>query len=127
MPTWYDTTALDALLNEIKNNAVTVRLLDDYSQADNFSTVNTNTIAQTAINPSSFTGPVANGSHRRMTFDGASATATSNSTVGDLHIALCSADTVYAVTDETSDQPITSGNSVNIPAFYLQSSQPTQV
>ena len=127
MATWFDTTALDALLNEIKNNSVSVRLLDTYTQGDNFATVDANTIADAAITSGDFTGPAANGNHRRLTFSGKTGNATANSSVQQLHIALCSADTVYAVTDETSDQPITSGNPVTFPTFYMQSSQPTQV
>lgn len=127
MATWFAAEALDALLNEIKNNSVTIRLLDDYSTADDFATVNTNTLAQTTVNSGHFTGPVANGNDRRMTFDGIAAQATSDSSVGQLHVALCGAAIVYAVTDESSDQPITSGNAINIPAFFLESAQPSQV
>ena len=127
MATWFDTSALDALLNEIKNNSVTVRLLDTYTQGDNFSTVDANTIASAAITSGDFTGPSSSGQNRRLTFSGKTGTATANSSVQALHIALCSASVVYAVTDETSDQPITSGNPVTFPTFYMQSSQPTQV
>jgi hypothetical protein len=133
MATWYDTSALDALLDKISgqvggNGATTVRLLDTYSQGDTFSEVNGNTIAQVAILPGDFTGPASSGNHRRLTFSGKTCpSADSPSSAQDLHIALCSATVVLAVTDETSDQTITAGNPVTFPQFYMQSSQPTQV
>jgi hypothetical protein len=126
MATWYDTSALDALLDKI-GTAVTVRLLDTYSQGDSYAEVNNQTIA-TANATGLFTAPTSSGRHRRLTFSGATGAATANSSVGNLHIALCSADSVVlAVTDETSDQPITNTNPVTFPSFYMQSSQPTQV
>jgi hypothetical protein len=135
MATWYDTSALDTLLERIAGTglhsgvgAITVRLLDTYTQGDNFAEVNTQTIAQATISTGDFTGPVASGLHRRLTFSGkTSPSADSNSSAQNLHIALCSGTVVLAVTDETSDQPITAGNPVTFPSFYMQSSQPTQV
>jgi hypothetical protein len=131
MPTWYDTSALDALLDTISGaqggGATTVRLLNGYVQGDTFSEVNNNTIASEVINSSDFETIVPFNQHRRLTFKGKTATATLGATGADLHIALCSASVVLAVTDETSDQTITESNLVTFPAFYMQSSQPTQV
>lgn len=130
MATWYGTSALDALLNEIKNNAATLRLLDNYTQGDSFATVDTNTIASVAIDSSDFTGPeqsIIEVYDRRLTFNGKTAVASASSSVGQLHVAICSVDSVLSITDETSDQPITASNSVNVPIYYMESAQPTQV
>lgn len=129
MATWYDTSALDALLTAIRDGANEIRLLDTYSQGDNWSTVNTNTIGSAAITAGDFTGPTAGGSNsRELVFNGKGGTATANSSIKSLHIAIVNnGGTVYAVTNETSNQDITSGNPITFPAFTMTSEQPTQV
>lgn len=127
MATWYDSTVLDALLSQIKTGATHVWLLDTYTQGQNFATVQGNKIGEAAITDTDFTGPTADSNDRRLTFDGKTGTATGNSSVGALHIAIVSGSAVLAVTDETSDQPITNGNPITFPSFYMKSNQPTQI
>ena len=86
--------------------------------------------AALAVAGADFTGPTASGNNRVLSFDGKTGgSANADSTLAQLHIALVdvAATTVLAVTDETSDQPITSGNTVDFPAFNITMNQPTQV
>lgn len=127
MATWFATAALDAELNHIKTSATSIRLLDTYSPGDNFATVSSNTIGTASITGTDFSGPTASGNNRVLTFSGKDGTATGNSSVGALHIAITSGSDVLAVTDETSDQPITNGNPIVFPSFTMTANQPTQV
>lgn len=127
MATWYDPASMALLLNNIKTTATTVHLLDTYSTADNYSTVSGNSIGNAAITDTDFTGSQANGDNQELIFNGKGGTATSNSTVKNLHIAITSGSVVLAVTDETSDQDITNGNPITFPAFTMTAQQPTQV
>lgn len=130
MATYYDQSVLDALLNAIKNGCNTngkVVLISDYTQNDTWATVDGNILAEATITSGDFTGPTASGVDQQLTFSGKAGTATAtDATPTDLHIALIDDSIVYAVTNETSDQPINSGNPVTFPAFYMQASQPTQ-
>lgn len=138
MATWYhDTVVLDALLDVIRQGTTQVWLIEAYSQGDDFATVQGNKVAEaTGLGAGDFTtstdAPGGSGSDREMDFSGASGTATATSTLHDtgegLHIALTNGtNTIYAVTDETSNQPIVSGNPVTFPAFTLRTLQPTQI
>jgi len=129
MATWYDLSALDALLNTIRNGApIRVRLLDTYGQGDSFAQVETDTIAEATITGSDFDTPQdAPANARRLTFNGKSGVATNNSDAKNLHIAITNVDTVLVVTNETSNQDITNGNPVTFPSFYMQANQPGQV
>jgi hypothetical protein len=137
MPTWYATSALDALLDVIGGKdgnpgANSIRLLKTYAQGDTYATVNSNSIADAAVTDTDFSGPAdvtVPNSHRKLTFNGVTGNATTDNSGTDLHIAVIDTinSIVLAVTNETSDQPITNGNLVTFPAFYMQSSQPTQI
>lgn len=127
MATWFALASLDAQLNYIKTNATTIRLLDDYTAGDSYATVGTKTIGTATITSTDFTGPAASGNNRTLTFSGKDGTATANSTVKALHLAITSGTEVLAVTNETTDQTITSGNPLTFPSFVMTSFQPTQV
>jgi hypothetical protein len=140
MPTWYDTSALDALLEKIAGKgayssgegANEIRLLKLYGQGDTYAVVDSNSIAWAAISPTDFSGPedvTSPNGHRKIDFLGKSGMATITSSGTDLHIALVDTanSVVLAVTNETSDQAITASNNVTFPQFYMQSSQPTQL
>lgn len=127
MATWFETSALDSLLSYIKTNATHVWLLDDYTQGQNYATVQGNKIGEAAITSGDFTGPSASGNNRTMDFNGKSGSATANSTLADLHIAIVSGTEVLAVTNETSKQSITNGNPITFPLFSMDVNQPTQV
>jgi hypothetical protein len=69
----------------------------------------------------------ADGAARILTVAARSGTASANSGIApDLHIAFTdNASKVLLVTDETTDQVVTSGNTVNFPSLTYTSSQPT--
>ena len=137
MATWYnDTVVLDGLLDIIRQGSTQVWLIEAYSQGDPFATVQGNVVADadsvigTGDFSTSSTAPGGTGYDREMDFLGAAGTASATSTLhatGDgLHIALTNGtDTIYAVTDETSDQPIVQDNPVTFPAFTIRTLQPT--
>ena len=125
---------LDGGLNALKNGANEMWLVKAYVAKDSYATVNGKKIASVAmdnVDPTTdYTIAGVDGAARVLTTAVKSATA-SGSSVGavggdDLHIAFV--DTVNSkvlyVTDETSDQPITSGNPVNFPSLTYTSGQP---
>ena len=122
---------LDGGFTGFKANVNKVILLKAYSVGDNYATVNvTNNICEAAVDTSDFVLSGANAAPRVMTFQpGTSGTASGGSTQGvdDLHIAFV--DTVnskiYWVTDETTNQSVTSGNTVNFPQLTYTADQPT--
>ena len=137
MATYFDDTAvLDGLLDIIRQGSLQVWLIEAYAQGDPYATVAGNVVADadSAITVGDFSASQAAGAGvgREMDFLGAAGTASATSTLhatGDgLHIALTNGtDTIYAVTDETSNQPIVSGNPVTFPSFTLRTLQPTQI
>jgi len=137
MATYFDDTAvLDGLLDIIRQGSTQVWLIEAYSQGDSFAVVQGNVVADadSAITTGDFSASQAAGAGvgREMDFLGAAGTASATSTLhatGEgLHIALTNGtDTIYAVTDETSNQPIVSGNPVTFPSFTIRTLQPTQI
>ena len=127
MAKWVNSLVLDNGLNQIKNNATSMALLKAYSAGDNWATVSGNIIATVSMTGTDFTlGD--SGSNRTLTVaSGKTATASGNSGASpDLHIAFTNgSSTVYWVTDETTNQVVTSGNTVNFPAPVYTSNQPT--
>jgi hypothetical protein len=115
MATWFDDSAggvLDGLLDKISSQAIRVLLISNYSQGDNYATVVGNSLGEATISPADFSGPAPGASNSRvLTFSGKSGTASATDPAPtNLHIALTNnVDKVLAVTDETSDQAITSG------------------
>jgi hypothetical protein len=111
----------------IQANANQVRLLSAYTLGDSFATVNANTLATASMAPGDFTFSTV-GNNERLT----AATKSGNATASaggspDLHVAYVNsaASKVLWVTDETSNQPITSGNPVSFPEAVYNSNQPT--
>lgn len=130
MAKWVHSDVLDNGLSAIKTNATSMRLISAYTAADSYSTVNTNTLANVTMTSTDYT--LANGasSSRTLTVaSGKSATATASASgTPDLHIAFVDTTNskVLWVTDETSNQPITSGNTINFPSgLVYTSNQPT--
>lgn len=119
-------SVLDGGLNAIKNGATKMILVSAYTFGDTYATVTANALATVTMAPADFT-ITASGNNRVLTTASKSATATA--TIGgtpDLQIAFTDGvGVVLWVTDETSNQPITSGNTVNFPAFTYTSNQPT--
>lgn len=127
MPKWVNATVLDNGLNNIVTNASTMALINQYTTASTYASVSSWIVAQVAMTTGDF--PITtSGTSRVITTATKSATATTSASgTPDLHIAFInhSNSTVYWVTDETSNQAITSGNTVNFPAITYQSNQPT--
>ena len=124
MAKWANSTVLDGGLNVIKTG-VRERLIKAYSAGDSHATVTGNTVAVRTLATGNYT-IATTGTARKITVATGTATA-SGSTTGtpDLHIAICTTGAVLWVTDETSNQSITSGNTVNFPALTYKSLQPT--
>lgn len=131
MATYHGFDILDAGLALIKADAEEIWLLDDYAVSDDYAAVLANKIASVTITNTDFTGPVADATYnRKLTFDGkAGGTASANSVTGALHMAIVdvTGTSVLWVTDETTDQAITSGNPVTFPSFSCFMNQPTAV
>lgn len=128
MAKWIHTDALDSALNSVKNNVKRLWLLSTYAQGDSFSTCNTNRIgASVLMDSSDFTGPSASGQNRVLTVTAQTGTATSTvaASAGNLHVAAVDtaadggSDKVWAVTDETTEQGITSGNPISFPQWTI--------
>ncbi|SEK64705.1 hypothetical protein [Nitrosovibrio tenuis] len=118
---------LDGGLNAIKNNAIRMLLLKAYSTADGYATVTANAICTVAMISGDYSLSGADGAARVLTVAAKSATASASSGASpNLHIAFTdNVSKVLWVTDETSDQVVTSGNTVNFPSLTYTSSQPT--
>lgn len=124
---------LDGGLNYIKGNANEMWLLSDYTLLDSYATVSGKKICSVTmdtVDPTtdySITG--ADGAARVLAIAGKSGTATGSSVQGtnDLHIALVDTvnSEVLVVTDETSNQSVSSGNTINFPSLTYTSSQPS--
>ncbi len=127
MAKWVRSGVLDNGLNDIKTNATKMLLIKAYSAADSYATVVGNKVAEATMTSTDYT-VASSGSNRTLTVaSGKTGSATANSgATPDLHIAFTdgSANVIW-VTDETSDQVVTSGNTVNFPAPVYTSNQPT--
>jgi hypothetical protein len=119
---------LDGGLSAIKSNATKMLLISGYTVLDSYATVVAAKVAEVTMSSSDYTLSGADGAARVLTTaSGKSATASANSgATPNLHIAFTNgSDKVLWVTDETSDQVVTSGNTVNFPQITYTSSQPT--
>ena len=119
---------LDGGFTAFKANVNQMVLLKAYAAGDNYATVNGNAIASVSVATGDFALSGADAAPRVMTTTAKSTTASANSGASpDLHIAF--RDTVnskvYMVTDETSNQVVTSGNTVNFPSLTYTSGLPT--
>lgn len=127
MAKWVHADVLDGGLNAIKTGASKMLLISAYAAADSYATVTGNKLAEVAMVSGDYTLS-SSGSNRVLTTAAGKSAAASASTGGtpDLHIAFTDgASKVLWVTDETSDQAITSGNTVNFPQMTYTSNQPT--
>jgi streptogramin lyase len=128
MSKWVHSDVLDLGINKVKTDCNAMLLIKAYTAGDSYATVNGNKLASVAMTSSDFTLG-SSGSNRTLTpASGKSANATANSGASpDLHIAFVDTTNskVLWVTDETSDQVITSGNPINFPAPVYTTNQPT--
>lgn len=128
MAKWVNADVLDLGINEIKVDANSMRLINAYTAGDSYATVNTASIATVAMASGDYT--LANGGSNSRTLTTATKTATASAGSGaspDLHIAFVDTATsrVLWVTDETTNQVVTIGNTVNFPAVVFTANQPT--
>lgn len=127
MAKWVRSGVLDNGLNDIKTNATHMLLIKAYTLADSYATVVSNIVADVTMASGDYTLAAAGSNRTLTTASGKSATASANSgATPNLHIAFTdgSANVIW-VTDETSDQVVTSGNTVNFPSIVYTSNQPT--
>jgi hypothetical protein len=132
MAKWVNSEVLDFGLDRIKQQATRMVLISSYTLGDSAATINANTLAY--VNPMSAADYTLgdSGSNRTLTVaSGKTAVATANAPGSpDLHIAFTDGTTtatkVFWVTDETSNQAIVSGNTINFPSgLVFTSNQPT--
>ena len=127
MAKWVNSSVLDNGLNNIKTNATKMVLIKAYSAGDSYATVAGNGIAEATMASGDYTLSSSGSNRLLTTASGKTATASANSGASpDLHIAYTDGSAiVYWVTDETSNQVVTAGNTVNFPSVVYQSNQPT--
>ncbi|MBP9803314.1 MAG: hypothetical protein KBE22_00215 [Candidatus Accumulibacter sp.] len=127
MAKWVRSGVLDNGLNDIKTNATKMYLLSAYTAGDSYATVIGNALNAGVTMASGDYTLASSGSNRTLTTaSGKTGTATASAASPNLHIAFTDGSAaVIWVTDETSDQAITSGNTVNFPALVYTSNQPT--
>jgi len=117
---------LDGGLNAIKNGAIRMLLLKAYAAGNSYATVTSNAVCTVVMASTDYVLSGADGAARVLTVAVKSGTASAGSGAApDLHIAFTdNVSKVLMVTDETTNQVITSGNTVNFPALTYTSSQP---
>ncbi|MDQ3185315.1 MAG: hypothetical protein M3Q16_02410 [Pseudomonadota bacterium] len=127
MATYAHADVLDGGLNAIKNGAIRLLLLKAYAAGDSYATVVGNIICEVAMASGDYALSGVDAAARVLTTAIKSGTASANSGAApDLHIAFTdNVSKVLWVTDETSDQVVTSGNTVNFPQLTYTSGQPT--
>jgi hypothetical protein len=129
MQKWVKSTVLDDGINVIKNTCTKMHLISAYVAGDSDATVLANALnAAVVMAPTDFTVAAAGGNSRALTVAaGKTSTASATATgAPDLHIAFLNAgNEVLWVTDETSNQAITSGNPITFPGPVYTSNQPT--
>lgn len=126
MAKWVRSGVLDNGLNDIKTVATKMLLLSTYTVGDSYATVFANRLNAGVTMVSADYTLAASGSNRTMTTaSGKTDTATATAATPNLHFAFTDgAANVIWVTDETSDQPITLGNTLTFPALVYTSQQP---
>jgi hypothetical protein len=133
---WVNANVLDSGLNYIKTNATRMVLLSSYTPGDSASTINANTLAYvnmtsgdyTISNTPNMVNPALNDRVLNVA-SGKTAVATASASGNpDLHIAFTNGTTIATeviwVTDETSNQNVTSGNTINFPSPIYRSNLP---
>ena len=118
---------LDQGPNYLKTAGTKFLLIKNYTFGDSYATVVANKLAEVTVTSTDYTLS-SSGNNRQVALPtGKSATATATSVGGDnLHFAITngSSEVIY-VTDETTDQVVTTGNTVNFPSLTYTANQPT--
>jgi hypothetical protein len=130
-------SALDAQLAYIRDNSTWIRLVKNYTRADTFATVDTNTIAKFAYTGGTIFGTItdntsapgdANAPNRRLPVNAQlldNATGT-NILDNPLSLVITDASEILANTDETTDRAVAVDDAITTFAWWIQASQPTQ-
>lgn len=125
MAKWVRSLTQDNGLNDVKTNAIAVHLIKAYTLADTYATVISNSLATSSMASGDYT--LAGTTTRTLTSatkSGIATTANSGASP-NLHFAFTDGSAaVIWVTDETTDQVITSGNTMTFPALVLTMPQP---
>ena len=127
MAKWVNADVLDFGINNIKTAAIRMLLLNNYTLGDSYATViaGSNILATVTMASGDY-AIAASGNNRTLTTLAKSVTASASSSTPDLHIGFTNGvDKVLWVTDETTNQTVTNGNTINFPAITYQSNQPT--
>jgi hypothetical protein len=110
-------------------NDVRLHVVKAYAAGDAYATVTGNSVGDAALATGDFALAAHATTGRKLTVAAKTLTASASSGASpDLHFAVVDAtdSKVLLVTDETSDQVITSGNTLNTPAIeFLRFTQPT--
>jgi len=130
MPAWLNNDVLDNGLSEIVSEADAVHLISAYAEGDSYAAVLANSIASASLGGGDFTlADMPTPAHGRQVVTGPkSATASATVAAGaDLHFALIdtAGSRVLAVADETTNQAVTAGNTVEIPGLIFQIRRPS--
>lgn len=127
MAKWVRSGVLDNGLNDIKTNASKMLLVKAYTSGDSYATVTGNLLGEVSMTSSDYTLASSGNNRTLTTASGKTATASASSVQGDnLHFVFTDgSSSVIWATDETSDQVITSGNTINFPQLVYTSNQPT--
>lgn len=126
MSKYVHSDVLDGGLNAIKAGATKMLLLKAYTLLDSYATVVAASICEVTMVSGDYALSGADGASRVLSVSAKSGAAFADSgATPDLHIAFTDGTSkVLLVTDETSDQVITSGNTVNFPSLTYTSNQP---
>ena len=127
MAKYVHSDVLDGGLNAIRNGAIRMLLLKAYAAGDSYATVTGNSICEVTMASGDYALTGADGASRVLSVSAKSGSAFAGSgSTPNLHIAFTdSVSKVLMVTDETSDQVVTSGNTINFPSLTYTSAQPT--
>lgn len=128
---WFSKGALAAELQYIIDGAETIHLLNAYTAGQDYATVVAASIGSVTIGSGNFSA-IIDGTpttSQRMSFTGITTDGVNTLTDagGSLFIAIVKTSAtseVLAVTDETTNQPITALNPLTFPTFYMQANQP---
>lgn len=117
---------LDGGLDAIQGGAIRMLLLKSYTAGQSYATVTANAICTVVMASGDYALSGADGAARVLTVSAKSGTASADSGgAPDLHIAFTdNVSKVLFVTDETTNQVITNGNTVNFPSLTYTSGQP---
>lgn len=127
MPRYTSDTVQIYGLTALPGNTVKMALVQSFSPSDDLATVNAKTIASTPIVAGDFTIRDYGTNEREAVIAAKTLTATaSSSPTPDLHVALLSSWHVMAAANESSNQAITSGNTIYIPSWVIRAKQPTR-